>query len=100
MLRRYRFVARKIAPMKSYLTHLECTNCGATFSAEELHTACPACSKVLFARYDLDAARGVMTPEAVARRGRSMWRWFEIMPVREEANVVSLGEGGTPLLRA
>ena len=29
-----------------------------------------------------------------------MWRWFEIMPVLDEANVVSLGEGGTPLLRA
>jgi len=86
--------------MKSYLTHLECTNCGATFSAEELHTVCPACGKVLFARYDLDAARAVMSPATVAGRGRSMWRWFEIMPVRNEANVVSLGEGGTPLLRA
>ena len=29
-----------------------------------------------------------------------MWRWFEIMPVLDEANVVTLGEGGTPLLRA
>jgi len=86
--------------MKSYLTHLECSNCRATFSPEELHTVCPACSKVLFARYDLEAARGVMSPESVASRGPSMWRWFEIMPVLDEANVVSLGEGGTPLLRA
>jgi len=86
--------------MKSHLTHLECTNCGAVFSAEELHTVCPACSKVLFARYDLEAARGAMSPESVASRGPSMWRWFEIMPMRDEANVVSLGEGGTPLLRA
>ena len=55
---------------------------------------------MLFARYDLDAARSVMSPDVVASRGPSMWRWFEIMPVRDEANVVTLGEGGTPLLRA
>ncbi len=33
--------------LKSYLDHLECTNCGKTYSAEELHTTCPACAKVL-----------------------------------------------------
>jgi threonine synthase len=86
--------------MKSYLTHLECSDCGQTFSATELHTVCPACGKVLFARYDLEAARRAMTREAVAARKGSMWRWFEIMPVLDEANVVSLGEGDTPLLRA
>ena len=85
---------------KSYLTHLECSNCGATYSAEELHTTCAVCGKVLFARYDLEAARRELTREAVATRGRSMWRWFELMPVRDEANVVTLGEGGTPLLPA
>ena len=86
--------------MKSFLTHLECTDCKQTFSASELHTTCPACSKVLFARYDLDGARRAMTREGVAARVPSMWRWFEIMPVLDEANVVSLGEGDTPMLRA
>jgi threonine synthase len=85
--------------MKSYLTHLECSNCGAVCSAEELHTTCPACGKVLFGRYDLDAARRELTRETIAARG-SMWRWFELMPVRDEANVVTLGEGDTPLLPA
>ena len=86
--------------MKSYLTHLECSNCGATYSAEELHTTCSACGKVLFARYDLEAAKRELTREAVEAREASMWRWFELMPVRDEANVVTLGEGGTPLLPA
>ena len=40
------------------------------------------------------------TRETIAAREPSMWRWFELMPVRDEANVVSLGEGGTPLLPA
>ena len=43
--------------MKSYLTHLECTNCGRTYEAEQLHTTCGACGKVLYARYDLEAAK-------------------------------------------
>ena len=82
--------------MKSYLTHLECTYCGKTHSAEEIHTTCPACGKVLFARYDLNAARKNFSKDDLLRRAGNMWRWFEIMPVRDERNVVTLGEGYTP----
>lgn len=86
--------------MKSYQSHLECTNCGKTFSAEEIHTTCPDCGKVLYARYDLDAARKHFTKDDPRKRAGNMWRWFEIMPVRDESNVVTLGEGYTPLLPA
>ncbi len=86
--------------MKSYLSHLDCTNCGKQHSAEALQTICDACGKVLYARYDLDAAKRELTRETIAARQPSMWRWFELMPVRDEANVVTLGEGGTPLLPA
>ena len=86
--------------MKSFLTDLECTACGRRYSAAELHGVCPECGKVLFARYDLDAARVALDREALGRRQGGMWRWFELLPVLDEANVVSLGEGGTPLLRA
>ncbi|HLF79531.1 MAG TPA: threonine synthase [Dehalococcoidia bacterium] len=86
--------------MKSYLSHLECTNCGKTLSADELHTTCPDCGKVLYARYDLESARRGFDRAALASRPGGMWRWFELMPVRNEVNVVTLGEGGTPLLRA
>jgi threonine synthase len=84
--------------MYSYLTHLECTYCGATYSADELQTVCARCGKVLYARYDLDQARQAMTKEALAGRPFSMWRYREVLPVRDPANVVTLGEGGTPLL--
>ncbi len=43
--------------MQSFLSHLECTNCGERYATDELHTICPRCGKVLFARYDLDSAR-------------------------------------------
>jgi threonine synthase len=82
----------------SYLDHLECTACGASYSADELHTVCPACGKVLYPRYDLDRARGEWSRDVIAGRPASMWRYAEMMPVRDAANIVTLGEGMTPLL--
>ena len=85
--------------MKSFLDHLQCTNCDRRFSADRLQTVCLDCGKVLFARYDLPAARKSM-PRDFSSRPSTMWRYRELMPVRDEANIVSLGEGMTPLLRA
>ncbi|HWO72137.1 MAG TPA: threonine synthase [Dehalococcoidia bacterium] len=85
---------------RSYLSHLECSACGAIWSADELHTLCRACGKVLFARYDLDSARTSLKRDDFGSREPGIWRWRELLPVRDEANIVALGEGGTPLLRA
>ena len=86
--------------MRNYLTHLECTYCGASTSADELHGTCPSCGKVLYPRYDLDAAGRALKRETLRDRQPDMWRYFEVMPVRDPANVVSLGEGFTPVLEA
>src|SRR5712692_5864849 len=85
--------------MPSLLSHLECTHCGNRYSADELHTVCPNCGKVLFARYTLDGIQP-FSPNDLAKRGWTMWRWRELLPVRDEANIVTLGEGMTPLLTA
>ncbi|MBI4201552.1 MAG: threonine synthase, partial [Chloroflexi bacterium] len=86
--------------MHSYLSHLECTACGATYSADEPHRTCLACGKVLYARYDLPHLRREVDKKAIASRPTSMWRYYEVMPVRHEENIVTLGEGMTPLLHA
>ncbi|MGH2350086.1 MAG: threonine synthase, partial [Chloroflexota bacterium] len=85
---------------QSYLTHLECSNCGREADAGQLQTVCPACGKVLFARYDLDAVRVVLPRQALRERDATLWRYRELLPVRDPANIVSLGEGMTPLLPA
>src|SRR5581483_3369846 len=84
----------------SFLSHLECTNCHKQYSADELHTVCPVCGRVLFARYDLDQARQQFSPSALGNRAWSMWRWRELLPVRDASKIVTLGEGMTPLLHA
>ena len=80
-------------------THLECTGTGATFESEQLMGLSPA-GKPLFARYDLEAIRERFTPGAVASRAPTLWRYEEVLPVRDRACQVSLGEGFTPLLES
>ena len=86
--------------MISYLSHLECTACGALYDAGEPRNLCPACGKVLYARYDLEAAKRGVDRAALARRPATMWRYFELMPVLDPEHLATLGEGGTPMLRA
>src|SRR5438309_458500 len=83
----------------SHLRSLECTACGRELDAGGVHGVCPACGKVLFARYDLAELRNALVPEDFRSRSWDMWRYRELLPVRDEANVVTLGEGMTPLLR-
>ena len=85
--------------MKSYLTHLECTACGERHDADVLQTVCRSCAKVLYPRYDLEAVKKVVSPGELASREQTMWRYYEVLPVRDPVNVATLGEGGTPLLR-
>ena len=81
----------------SYLTHLECSKCGTRHEADEVQTVCKECGKPLFARYDLEAVREAVTKRELVGREASMWRYWELLPIRDRKNVVSLGEGWTPL---
>ena len=83
--------------MKSYLTNLECTYCSETFSADEPMRLCDKCGKVLYPRYDISTASKNFTKDLLRGRAPNMWRYFEMMPIREECNVVTLGEGFTPI---
>ncbi|MDP6549346.1 MAG: threonine synthase [Dehalococcoidia bacterium] len=86
--------------MFSYLAHLECTQCGKTYPAGALSTVSPCCTKVLYARYDLPKLAREVDRDAIERRPGGMWRFAELLPVEDPRNVVTLGEGGTPLLEA
>ena len=86
--------------MRSFLTNLECTYCGLEYSADEPRRTCPDCGKVLYPRYDLQAAGASLSREDLRGRPANMWRYFEVMPVRNEQNVVTLGEGFTPIFKA
>ncbi|MEQ9399563.1 MAG: threonine synthase [Longimicrobiales bacterium] len=77
-------------------THLECTATGERFESETLMGLSPA-GKPLFARYDLAALKGRFAPDAMRSRRADLWRYAEVLPVRDPAFQVTLGEGWTPL---
>lgn len=85
---------------ESTITHLECTLTGEQFDASHPHRTNPSNGKPLFARYDLEKAAATLTKDSLPDRRRDMWRYREMMPVIDDANIISLGEGGTPLLKA
>jgi threonine synthase len=79
----------------SYLSHLDCARCGRRYDADVVNNLC-TCGSPLLARYDLAAVP--VRPADLATRQHTLWRYHEVLPVRDEARVVSLGEGMTPLL--
>ncbi len=86
--------------MRSYLINLECTYCNAEFSADEPQRLCSECGKVLYPRYDLEGAAAALDRDMLKERPANMWRYFEVMPIRDESNVITLGEGFTPIFQA
>ena len=82
------------------VTHLECALCGLQYEAQRLLNLCTACGKPLLVRYDLSRAKTTLTKESLATRRPDLWRYREVLPVEHDENIISLGEGLTPLLRA
>jgi threonine synthase len=81
------------------LTHLECSLCTAKFAPDQPQNLC-SCGGPLLARYDLARLRAEWNRNALRDAPPTMWRYAPVLPVREAASIVSLGEGFTPLLPA
>lgn len=79
---------------------LKCTNCERKYEANKLHNLCLECAKPLLVHYDLAKAGQTLTKSSLQKREATLWRYREVLPVVDEKNVVSLGEGFTPLLKA
>lgn len=84
----------------SVLSHLECSFCHQEFDPDRLWNLCPICHKPLLARYDLAQARRTLTRQEIAGREATLWRYHELLPVRDPRHRLCLGEGWTPLVHA
>ncbi len=83
-----------------HLTHLACTLCGKPHDASVPQNVSACCAKPLFAHYDFAAAARTLTRDSLRTRPKSLWRYREVLPVRADTDIVTLGEGFTPLLPA
>lgn len=76
---------------------LVCPRCGKTLSIGEVHQLCE-CGSPLLVQYDLEKAAKTVTRGSFHGRGANLWRYRELLPVQDDRNIVTLGEGYTPLL--
>jgi threonine synthase len=81
----------------SALSHLVCSKTGDRYDADAVQGT-SAAGAPLLARYDLERVAATVTRDQIAGRPPNLWRYHEVLPVRDERHVVSLGEGMTPLL--
>jgi threonine synthase len=79
----------------SRLVDLACSECDDHFDSERLQTICTTCDAPLLAVYDTAKPLDKNTIHAMG----SMWRWSEMLPVRDTRYALALGEGNTPLVR-
>ena len=92
-----RWDSNLIDERRSFVTHLECSMTGERYEADQAHGLSRA-GRPLLVRYDLGAARDLLTHLALADRPAEMWRYREILPVRRADDIVSLGEAATPIV--
>ena len=84
----------------SFVSHVECTVCGARHDAQRLLTVCEKCGQMLAVRYDLERVKASVTKDALRRRAAGMYRFRELTPLDDGEQPVTLGEGFTPLIHA
>jgi threonine synthase len=81
------------------LLGLRCRECGAEYELQATHV-CEMCFGPLDAVYDYDALKKVVSRERIEAGPKSMWRYRDLLPIEDSTQVVTLGEGFTPLVKA
>jgi threonine synthase len=83
----------------SFAQEIVCPRCRDRFGLSQLLNLCP-CGSPLLVRYDLKKAKTAFGKSSLEGRVASLWRYRELLPLQNDANLISLGEGYTPLLNA
>lgn len=81
----------------SYISHLYCPKCSSTYDMNQVQQLCE-CGAPLLVEYDLDSLKENWKQTDLVGRRNDLWRYHELLPVNNEENIVSMGEGMTPLV--
>jgi threonine synthase len=85
------------AERPTFVTHLECSQTGEHYPADQIHNLSRT-GKPLLVHYDLAAVKKTLSKSALVERPPDLWRYRELLPVRRTAHIMSLGEAVTPLV--
>lgn len=89
--------SRPVAATGSLLRTLTCRACCREVVPDQIVGTCPVCGQALLAEYDLAGLDGRSWWTRVGGRDRSLWRYRELLPVRDDRFIVTFGEGLTPI---
>ena len=84
---------------ETFAQQIVCPRCGSRYPLFELLNLC-VCGSPLLVRYDMKSASAALANSALQRRLPTLWRYRELLPLHNDANLISLGEGFTPLIEA
>lgn len=88
-------------PHQAKHIELECINCHTRVPLDKNVSGCPACGEnILEARYELNKINVQSWLKEIKQRPPGLWRYHEVLPLYDTRNIVSLGEGGTPLIKS
>jgi len=83
-----------------FVKKLVCSKCGSEFSLDSLYFNCPKCGERLDIFYDYQTISEVISKDKLRKRAPSVWKYIEFLPIKDHSKIVSLREGGTPLIRS
>jgi threonine synthase len=83
----------------TFAKEIVCPRCNNHFPLGQLLNLC-ACGSPLLVHYDLKKAATALSKAALQGRVPTLWRYRELLPLQDDANLISLGEGFTPLIEA
>jgi threonine synthase len=97
-MKKFKYIYREEIKMKySFVSHLYCPKCQATYDVNKVNQLCE-CGSPLLVNYDLEGLKKELSSSDLIGRSSDLWRYHELLPVEDEKNVVSLGEGMTPFI--
>ena len=79
---------------------MECTKCRRKFPLNSHAFRCMSCNEPIHVTYNYEELKNKISRELFSKRERSLWRYRELLPVTDESKTISLGEGGTPLIKS
>ncbi|MCK4247265.1 MAG: pyridoxal-phosphate dependent enzyme, partial [Methanomicrobia archaeon] len=83
-----------------FVKSLKCIKCGTSYKSTEGLYLCSRCGGKLDIIYDYDKISEKINKKKLEKREKGMWKYKELLPIENIKNIVTLGEGGTPLIKA
>jgi len=78
---------------------IKCAKCGKSYDMSSVPPN-DGCGGRIDFEFDLEIIKESITKEILSKRSPGLWKYFELMPINERKNIVTAGEGGTPLIES